>query len=92
MALEHGVLVAPADAGGPRGVLWRVLELRYGLDGGPPQSVEQTSRVLRIHRDFIRSMEAAALGLLSAPERARLQETVRAASTRSPPKPASRQE
>jgi DNA-directed RNA polymerase sigma subunit (sigma70/sigma32) len=72
MALDDGVFLAPADAGGPRGVLWRVLELRYGLDGGPPQSVEQTSRVLRIHRDFIRSMEAVALSLLSAPERARL--------------------
>ena len=54
-------------------MLWRVLELRYGLDGAPPRSVEQTSRALRIHRDFIRSMEAAALALLTAPERARLQ-------------------
>ena len=72
MAREHGVPLAPAGAGGARGVLWRVLELRYGLDGSAPRSVDETSRVLRIHRDFIRSMEAVALSLLPAPERARL--------------------
>jgi hypothetical protein len=73
MAVAHDIVGGPGAARGPAGVLGRVLELRYGLGGGLPQTVQQTARALRIHPDFIRSMEAVALCALPPDLRARLQ-------------------
>jgi hypothetical protein len=65
--------MAGADDGGGAargagGMIGRVLELRYGLGGGLPHTVEQTARALKIHPDFIRAMEAVALRALPPPD------------------------
>jgi hypothetical protein len=57
----HGAHEGTGEARGARGMIGRVLELRYGTGGGLPHTVEQTARELKIHPDFIRAMEAVAL-------------------------------
>jgi hypothetical protein len=57
MAIAHD----GTGARGASGMIARVLELRYGTGGGPPHTVEQTGRALKIHPDFVRAMEAVAL-------------------------------
>jgi RNA polymerase primary sigma factor len=42
----------------------RVIELRYGLDGGDPISVEATARTLGLNRSRVRRIEARAMEIL----------------------------
>jgi RNA polymerase primary sigma factor len=42
----------------------RVIELRYGLDGGDPISVEATARALGLNRSRVRRIEAQAMEIL----------------------------
>jgi RNA polymerase primary sigma factor len=43
-----------------------VLELRYGLDGGPPRTLDEISVVLSVTRERIRQIEKQSLGKLAA--------------------------
>jgi len=65
----EGAHEATGEARGAVGMIGRVLELRYGLGGGLPHTVEQTARALKIHPDFIRAMEAVALRALPPGDR-----------------------
>ncbi len=44
----------------------RVLELRYGLAGEPPRSLEEVGRVLGVTRERVRQLEANAFRELQA--------------------------
>ena len=52
----------------------KVLELRYGLDGEPGRTLEQTGQIIGVTRERVRQLEAAALR--------KLRELVRAKSPR----------
>ena len=39
----------------------RVLELRYGLDGGPPRTLEEVGVVFNVSRERVRQIEAQSL-------------------------------
>ncbi len=47
----------------------RVLRLRYGLDGGHPQTLEEVGKVFGVTRERIRQIEAKAIRKLRQPAR-----------------------
>jgi RNA polymerase primary sigma factor len=55
--LREAVGLLPADAR-------RVIDLRYGLDGNDPMSVEATARALGLNRSRVRRIEARAMEIL----------------------------
>lgn len=51
-----------------------VLELRYGLNGDPPQTLSEVGEVFQLHRERVRQIEAKAIRKLQHPVRLRLLE------------------
>ena len=47
----------------------RVLRLRYGLDGGHPQTLEEVGKVFGVTRERVRQIEARAIRKLRHPAR-----------------------
>ena len=45
----------------------RVLRLRYGLDGGDPQTLEEVGKVFGVTRERVRQIEARAIRKLRQP-------------------------
>ena len=45
----------------------RVLRLRYGLDGGDPQTLEEVGKVFGVTREWVRQIEARAIRKLRQP-------------------------
>ena len=60
-------LLAAVDALGERES--RVLRLRYGIDDGRPQTLEEVGEVFGVTRERIRQIEAKAIGKLRQPAR-----------------------
>ena len=50
----------------------RVIEMRFGLEGGEPRTLEEVGREFGVTRERARQMEAIALRKLREPENARL--------------------
>ena len=69
-----GLLADPQEGGRLRTLSPReraVLELRYGLDGKPPRTLDEVGRTFNVTRERIRQIEAKALRKLRHPSRSR---------------------